>query len=194
MHKEHDDANAYDDIRFEPFIALPQYQYTNYPVFPNIMPRYGFQPSIGMPVNPLINPAMSFPASTSIPMIPAGSYVYSLMPNTPLPMPEVFSKDQEVRVQYGSESPPAFNIHTPMEALRNLDLELEEDTCAESTRDVEDNIGRILKKIENNNPAIFNTLSAYKIPYPISRLLVKRIIRLSLSYYSDMSHGINLKD
>ncbi|GAA0077518.1 hypothetical protein UT300005_18960 [Clostridium sp. CTA-5] len=72
-------------------------------------------------------------------------------------------------------------ILTPDEILRSFDLDLDESMDLE--RNCCDNdINKIYAKIEKENPAIINTLSSYNVPSPISRLIIKRIIKLSLKY------------
>jgi len=72
---------------------------------------------------------------------------------------------------------------TMMQALRDFDLDLNEET--DLSRVPPNRVDRILSDIENNNPGAFSLLDAYRIPRPIIRLIVQRIIRLTLNYCKD---------
>ena len=41
---------------------------------------------------------------------------------------------------------------------------------------------KFIQKLKKRNPGIFATLYSYRIPRPIVRVIVKRLIRLTLSY------------
>lgn len=72
-------------------------------------------------------------------------------------------------------------IPTTFDILRNLDLDLDETEDLE--RACSDNdVNKIYAKIEQRNPGIFATLYSYRIPRPIVRVIVKRLIKISLSY------------
>ncbi|MBW6408631.1 hypothetical protein [Clostridium weizhouense] len=75
-------------------------------------------------------------------------------------------------------------VLTPDEILRNFDLDLDESMDLE--RSCSDNsVNKIYAKIAKENSAIINTLSSYNIPSPVSRLIIKRIIKLSLKYCNE---------
>ena len=67
-----------------------------------------------------------------------------------------------------------------MEILRELDLGSEYDSIYRDDKSKE--IDSIFKKIEENHGAIISTLKAYRIPYPIISLLVKKIIKITLEH------------
>lgn len=64
-----------------------------------------------------------------------------------------------------------------------------EDNEAEDVRKKEaykpSEVNKILRKIERYNSGIFRYMRMYGIPYPVARLLCRRIIRLTLMYYDD---------
>ena len=72
-------------------------------------------------------------------------------------------------------------IPTTFDVLRSLDLDLDETEDLERVNSDND-VNRIYSKIEKKNPGIFATLYSYRIPRPIVRVIVKRLIRLTLSY------------
>jgi len=68
-----------------------------------------------------------------------------------------------------------------IELLSNFDLDLDEDidlarNCADKS------IDKVYEKIEKNHPEIFALVRAYNIPCPIFKLLIRRIIKLSINY------------
>jgi hypothetical protein len=68
-----------------------------------------------------------------------------------------------------------------IELLSNFDLDLDEDV--DLVRNCSDKgIDRIYEKIEKNHPEIFALVRAYNIPYPIFKLLIRRVIKLSVNY------------
>ena len=78
---------------------------------------------------------------------------------------------------------PSMRVPTPSEILQNFDLDLDETEDFErdgSKNDVE----RIYLEMKKNNPDIFTTFSAYGIPSPITKVIIKRSIKLSLNYYN----------
>ncbi|MBZ9690524.1 hypothetical protein [Clostridium sp. M14] len=76
------------------------------------------------------------------------------------------------------------NELTPDKVLRGFDLDLNESEDLERINSDND-VNRIYLKIEEKNPNLLNTLSVYGIPYPIARVIIKRIIKLSLQYYKE---------
>ena len=67
-----------------------------------------------------------------------------------------------------------------MEILRELDLGSEYESIYRNEKSKE--IDGIFNKIEENHGAIISTLKAYRIPYPIISLLVKKIIKITLEH------------
>ena len=76
------------------------------------------------------------------------------------------------------------DVLTPDKILRGFDLDLNENEDLERINPDND-VNRIYLKIEERNPNILTTLSLYGIPYPIARVMIKRIIKLSLQYYKE---------
>ena len=72
-------------------------------------------------------------------------------------------------------------IPTTFDALRGLDLDLDESEDLERIHSDND-VNKIYSKIEKSHPGIFATLYSYRIPRPIARVIIKRLIRLTLSY------------
>ena len=72
-------------------------------------------------------------------------------------------------------------IPTTFDVLRSLDLDLDETEDLERVHSDND-VNKIYSKIEKSHPGIFATLYSYRIPRPIVRVIVKRLIRLTLSY------------
>lgn len=77
---------------------------------------------------------------------------------------------------------PSMRIPTPSEILQNFDLDLDE--TEDLGRDGSKNdVDMIYLQMEKNNPGIFTTFSSYGIPSPITKVIIKRSIKLSLMYY-----------
>lgn len=70
----------------------------------------------------------------------------------------------------------------PLDILRNFIIEdtriLDRFRDSYNQNDIDD----IFKKIEDNNSVVLSTMKAYRIPYPIAKLLIKNIIKLTLEY------------
>ena len=87
---------------------------------------------------------------------------------------KTYEKSGVIRSDKEIEDPPH------MEILRELDLGSEYDSIYRDDKSKE--IDSIFKKIEENHGAIISTLKAYRIPYPIISLLVKKIIKITLEH------------
>ena len=73
-------------------------------------------------------------------------------------------------------------IINPLDILRNFsfdDIQLSDNF---RNNNKENYIDEIFKKIEDNNSVVLATMKAYRIPYPIAKLLIKNIIKLTLEY------------
>ena len=72
----------------------------------------------------------------------------------------------------------AINI---LDILRNFDMTLDF-SSSESRKNncTEDDVNEVFSLIEKDNPGILATMKAYRIPYPIAKLLIKKIIKISL--------------
>lgn len=86
------------------------------------------------------------------------------------------SLDREFGVNIAENSVP-----TTFDILRNLDLDLNEGEDFERIN-YDDDVNKIYSKIEQRHPGIFATLYSYRIPRPVVRLIIKRLIKLTLSY------------
>lgn len=74
-----------------------------------------------------------------------------------------------------------------IQALREFDLDLDESIDLERNNDnnrTNDNyqIDKIFRAIEKDNPGTFSLLQAYNVPYPVIKLLIRRVIKLTLTY------------
>ena len=70
----------------------------------------------------------------------------------------------------------------PLDILRNFvseDIELSDYSRSNNNSSIIDDI---FKKIEDNNSIVLATMKAYRIPYPIAKLIIKNIIKLTLEY------------
>ena len=72
------------------------------------------------------------------------------------------------------------NYVNHLDILKNFDLT--PDTSEYRQNVDSETIDKVFDSIEKNNPGIFATLKTYRIPYPIAKLLVKKIISLTLKY------------
>lgn len=73
------------------------------------------------------------------------------------------------------------SIPTTFDVLRNLDIDLDEGKDLERVN-YDNDVNEIYSKIEQRHPGIFATLYSYRIPRPIVRVIIKRLIKLTLSY------------
>jgi len=72
-------------------------------------------------------------------------------------------------------------IPNTFDVLRGLDLDLEETEDLERVH-YDNDVNKIYSRIEQRNPGIFATLYSYRIPRPIARVIIKRLISLTLLY------------
>ena len=68
-----------------------------------------------------------------------------------------------------------------LDILRSFDISLDF-SSSESRKDncTEAEVDEVFALIEKDNPGILATMKAYRIPYPIAKLLIKKIIKISL--------------
>lgn len=72
---------------------------------------------------------------------------------------------------------------SPLDVLNTLDLSFEDEEEEKELYRVENvRVNKVLDEIEKKHPGVMATLKAYNIPQPISKMIIKRIIRLSLLY------------
>lgn len=67
-----------------------------------------------------------------------------------------------------------------LDILRNFDLTIDFTSTSRKDDITEDDVNEIFDILESNNPGVFATLKAYRVPYPITKLLVKKIIKTTL--------------
>lgn len=70
------------------------------------------------------------------------------------------------------------NYNKMMEILKEYNIDLEEDT--DLARNLNEDVDEIYKEFENENPGTFSLLKTYNVPYPIIKMTIKRIIKISL--------------
>ncbi|MGG7078055.1 hypothetical protein [Clostridium sardiniense] len=77
-------------------------------------------------------------------------------------------------------------VPTPTDILREFDMDLDENELLGSyTRyGKKCNPEQVFQRIRANNPLILKTMESYRIPFPIAKTLIKRIIALSNIYCS----------
>ena len=68
-----------------------------------------------------------------------------------------------------------------LDILKNFDISVDF-SSSESRKNncTEDEVDEVFALIEKDNPGILATMKTYRIPYPISKLLIKKIIQISL--------------
>lgn len=68
-------------------------------------------------------------------------------------------------------------VPVPVQLFEDIDNDFDD-------RLTSDKINQIFSKIEENNSSIMKSLEAYKIPFPVSKMIVKKLIALSIKYSS----------
>lgn len=72
------------------------------------------------------------------------------------------------------------NLVNPLDILKNFDISLDFDSDVRKDTCTEKEIDDIFAIVEKNYSGILATMKAYRIPYPIAKLLIKKIIKISL--------------
>jgi hypothetical protein len=72
-------------------------------------------------------------------------------------------------------------IPTTFDTLRNIDFDINETEDLKRANSKSD-VSKIYSRIERRHPGIFATLYSYRIPRPIVRVIIKRLIGLTLAY------------
>ncbi len=67
-----------------------------------------------------------------------------------------------------------------MELLRTLGISIEDFDLSNRGKKCDSHLDDVFKDIEENYKGIIATMRTYRIPYPITKLLIKRIIEVSL--------------
>lgn len=113
---------------------------------------------------------------------------------SPFMLPPLTSRNETTNEQYPDETKKdtLYSYNKPIKkvpsnmgsrilnSLRELDLDLDEST--DLARNINENIDTIYNKIELNYPGTFILLNSYNIPSPISKLIIRKIIKLSIKY------------
>ncbi|PRR82792.1 hypothetical protein [Clostridium vincentii] len=80
-----------------------------------------------------------------------------------------------------SLAPSSRDLPNIIQLLSDFDLDLDEDV--DLVRNCSDkSIDKIYDKIEKKHPEICALVKAYNIPHPIFKLLIRRVIKISLNY------------
>ena len=83
--------------------------------------------------------------------------------------------EAKVNERYSDDSVSILDI------LRNFDISVDfSSTESRKNNCTEDEVDELFALIEKDNPGILATMKTYRIPYPISKLLIKKIIQISL--------------
>jgi len=83
--------------------------------------------------------------------------------------------EAKVNERYSDDSVSILDI------LRNFDISVDfSSTEFRKNNCTEDEVDELFALIEKDNPGILATMKTYRIPYPIAKLLIKKIIQISL--------------
>ena len=83
--------------------------------------------------------------------------------------------EAKVNERYSDDSVSILDI------LRNFDISVDfSSTESRKNNCTEDEVDELFALIEKDNPGILATMKTYRIPYPIAKLLIKKIIQISL--------------
>lgn len=72
----------------------------------------------------------------------------------------------------------------PVDILRNFNFADDESDITRKGKYTDKDIDDIFASIEKNNVGILATMRAYRVPYPIAKIVIKKIIRISLDNYT----------
>lgn len=73
-----------------------------------------------------------------------------------------------------------------LDILRDFDLSLDSDIKSDNRLDSDETIDKIFEDIKSNNNGLIETLNSYKIPYPISTLVIKKIVRSTINHCKEV--------
>lgn len=162
-------------------------------------------PSIGTTVPSTMPPGVSnttaFPTPTTIPTVPLMPYPSSI-PSLELddlntldnlaPPPGVTEYPQETSSDdlYSYNAPEhsiSTTANTPdtinaVDILRNFDYSYDYTSSDNRNEISSKDVDKIFEEIEKNHPGILATMKAYRVPYPISKVLIKKIIYITTKY------------
>lgn len=83
--------------------------------------------------------------------------------------------EAKVNERYSDDSVSILDI------LKNFDISVDfSSTESRKNNCTEDEVDELFALIEKDNPGILATMKTYRIPYPIAKLLIKKIIQISL--------------
>ena len=104
--------------------------------------------------------------------------IADILPSYNTPSSTNTTKNNMINV---TQPAPKSSTRNPDELLRDLNLNVDEDIdlirCCK-----DDDMGKLYKEIENDCPGILSLLEAYNIPSPIAKLIVRRIIKITMRY------------
>lgn len=157
--------------------------------------------SLGFPnlnINPTPIPLNTTPLTEMAPLTPYPKNIPTIDSNTPIKESNnnTTITNNNTELEYPTELDDSFlysyneskvnerylddSINT-LDILRNLDISL--DFSSSDSRKyncTEDEVNELFALIEKDNPGILATMKVYRIPYPIAKLLIKKIIKISL--------------
>jgi hypothetical protein len=152
------------------------------------------------PMTPGVGTTTAFPSPTmpTIPLMPYPSSIPSLelddlntLDNLS-PPPGVTEYSQEASsddlYSYNApEHPINATATTPdtinaVDILRNFDYSYDYTSSDNRNEMSSKDVDKIFEEIEKNHPGILATMKAYRVPYPISKVLIKKIIYITTKY------------
>lgn len=158
-------------------------QQENYPNYlnNNTQPQPNNTPSNNIVTNNMPNNTqLNYPSDS----IEDELYSYNKAPiNTNTPSNTMPNTMPNSNVENNSNVIPNNNLSvvpTPSEVLRIFDLDLDEDMDLDRNHS-DKKINKIYKHIKEECPGIIKVLCEYNLPEPIYKLLIKRVIKLSLN-------------
>ena len=124
----------------------------------------------------MVNPNMSSPNMSSMNNMSNMNYQLDYPNQTNENILPSYNKNSNFPDNNNSTNNNSRNIM--LDALREFDFNEELDI----DRDKNNTIDTIYLKIEKDNQGTLALLQSYRIPYPISKLIIKRIIKSTLNY------------
>lgn len=202
------DPFKFDTSNFEPLLSFDDVSISNFCTnifigFPPLNLELN-KPFVGEPLKLLSSPLMPYP--TNVPSLDE-SNLSSLNSNIgklnqPEKLPKLPNTNTaqsiiETNLEYPSEvdsndlysyNKPRlnedydFNLVNPLDILRQFDLYDEDILESYRGSPLSNDVNEIYMQIEKNNALLLATMKSYRIPYPIAKLLIKKVIKLTLDY------------